>query len=100
MYLLNFLTGFDAALVAAATKTVGGVERAVDATGTVANDTDTSEDVDESTGCIGSKLPWKSAYWGRINLSCITFRSCLCLTWLVSFSLVLSSSMDTVMSAL
>ena len=46
-------------LVAAATETVGGVERAVEATGTVANDTDTSEDLDESTGCRGSNLPMK-----------------------------------------
>ena len=46
----------------AATETVGGVEkggveRGVDATGTVANAT--SEDDDESTGCKGSNLPLK-----------------------------------------
>ena len=56
IYLLIFPTGV-AALVGAATKTVGGVEGGGDATGTVADDT--SEDVEESTGCRGSNLPKK-----------------------------------------
>ena len=54
IYLLIFPTGV-AALVGAATKTVGGVEGGGDATGTV----DTSEDVEESTGCRVSNLPMK-----------------------------------------
>ena len=57
IYLLNFPTGVATALAGAATETVGGVERGVDATGTVADDT--SEEVDEFTGCRGSNLPLK-----------------------------------------
>ena len=56
IYLLIFPTGV-AALVGAATETEGGVEGGGDATGTVADDT--SEDVEESTGCRVSNLPMK-----------------------------------------
>ena len=56
IYLLIFPTGVPA-LGGAATETEGGVEGGGDATGTVADDT--SEDVEESTGCRGSNMPMK-----------------------------------------